>query len=138
MTHPEFGSCIAACLECADACDDASAACLRADSVQVMARRVELDNLLAATRALSALSSAAIDCAQVCRLAASYMARGSEWSRRSCSLCAEACDRCAAECERYSMAYSRLCAQACRRCARECRVVAKRTAASPAREAVPA
>ena len=51
-----------------------------------------------------------MDCVEVCRLAAAYMARGSDFTADVCEACALVCDACAQEC-----------AKACRRCAEECR-----------------
>jgi hypothetical protein len=62
-----------------------------------------------------------IDCAQICRLAAGYMARGSEFAGTICQACAEICDACADECAKYQVGHCQECAQACRRCADECR-----------------
>lgn len=63
-----------------------------------------------------------IDCAQVCEVAASAMARASESAKAYCDLCARICDQCAEECERHTaMGHCKECAQACRRCAQECR-----------------
>ena len=62
-----------------------------------------------------------MDCAQICRLAAAYMSRGSELSATICEVCAEVCDACAEECEKHDMEHCRQCAQACRRSAEECR-----------------
>jgi hypothetical protein len=110
MAHQQYASCIEACNDCADACDHCAAACLQEDDVKMMARCIALD----------------MDCAQICRLAASYMSRGSEMAQQICALCADICERCCQEC-----------AAACRRCAQECRSMAGR-ATSSARQAVPA
>lgn len=121
MAHQNYASCIAACNACADACDHCAAACLQEDDVKMMARCIALD----------------MDCAQICRLAASYMARGSELAQRICAVCAEICEACGDECAKHKHAHCQECAAACRRCAQECRAMAGRGAAS-ARQAVPA
>jgi hypothetical protein len=90
------------------ACDQCAAACLSEKDVQQMARCIQLD----------------MDCAQICRLAAGYMARGSEFASDVCNACAEICDTCAEECGKYQMAHCQRCAEACRRCADECRRMA--------------
>jgi hypothetical protein len=59
MAHQQHAECIEACYACADACDHCAVACLAEDDPRIMARCIELD----------------MDCAQVCRLAATYMAR---------------------------------------------------------------
>ena len=108
MPHTEFASCIEACHACAIACDHCAAACLQEPDPKPMARCIALD----------------IDCAQICRLAAAYMARGSELAADVCELCASICDACAKECDKHSMGHCKDCAKACRRCAEECRRMA--------------
>ena len=109
MAHAEFASCIEACNACALECDHCSVACLAEDDPKAMARCIALD----------------MDCAQACRLAVAFMARGSELSGEICAACAEVCEACAEECARHeSMEHCRRCAEACRRCAEECRRMA--------------
>ncbi|HEX6265313.1 MAG TPA: four-helix bundle copper-binding protein [Burkholderiales bacterium] len=108
MPHQQFQSCIDACNDCAVACDHCAASCLNEKDVKAMARCIRLD----------------MDCAALCRLAAGYMARGSELAGMICETCADVCDACAQECEKHSMDHCRECAQACRRCAEECRRMA--------------
>jgi hypothetical protein len=61
-----------------------------------------------------------MDCAQACRLAVAYMARGSEFAADVCDFCASLCDACAQECAKHPMGHCQDCAKACRRCAQEC------------------
>ena len=110
MPHAQYETCIQACNACAAACDHCAASCLREPEPKAMARCIALD----------------IDCAQICRLASSYMSRTSELSAVICAACAEICDTCAAECEKHDMAHCRECAEACRRCADECRRMAQK------------
>lgn len=120
MAHEQFGACIEACYACADECDHCAMACLQERDPKHLARCIALD----------------FDCAQICRLAAAYMARGSEHAGATCGLCADICDRCAEECARHTaMEHCRRCAEACRRCAEECRrmVGQPRRAATEAR-----
>lgn len=105
MSQPQFQSCIDACNECAAACEHCAAACLQEPDVQMMARCIALD----------------IDCAQVCRVAASMMQRGSTQAGELCRVCAEICDACGEECARHAHQHCQQCADACRRCAAECR-----------------
>lgn len=104
MPHEKFQSCIDACYACATACDHCAVSCLEEQDVKSMARCIKLD----------------MDCAQICRLAASYMARGSEFSQTLCRLCAEVCQACAEECGKHQMDHCQRCARACRNCAEEC------------------
>lgn len=104
MTTPDQSSCIQACNACALACEHCAAACLGEHDVAAMAACIRLDR----------------DCADLCRLAAAFMARDSEQTAGLCRLCAQACDACAAECARHAHAHCQQCAQACQRCAEEC------------------
>ena len=101
----QYQSCIDACNACAAACDMCSTACLKEDDVKMMARCIALD----------------MDCAQVCRLAAGFMARSSEFAEALCQLCAQVCQACGDECGKHQVQHCQDCAAACRRCAEECR-----------------
>lgn len=108
MRHEIFQPCIDACNACASACDRCAAACLEEDPSQQLARCIALD----------------LDCAAICRVAAGYLARGSELAGEICAMCALACERCADECLHHEhLSHCRLCADACRKCAAECRLV---------------
>lgn len=108
MNQQQFESCITACNQCAAACDYCAASCLKEQDVKAMARCIALD----------------MDCAELCRSAAAFMARGSEFAESICKACAEICDACAQECAKHKMDHCQRCAQACRRCAEECRSMA--------------
>jgi tetrahydromethanopterin S-methyltransferase subunit C len=109
MSYELFRDCIAACNACADACDHCTAACLGEDAPEYLTRCVVLD----------------VDCAAICRVAAGFMARGSELADAVCVSCALVCERCAEECEQHAhMDHCRVCADACRRCAEQCRRMA--------------
>ncbi len=109
MPHEKFQSCIDACYACATACDHCALSCLDEQDVKSMTQCIKLD----------------LDCAEICRVAASYMARGSQFSRAICRLCAEVCEACANECAKHKMDHCQRCAEACRRCAEECRRMAQ-------------
>jgi hypothetical protein len=113
MAHAQYATCIEACNACAAACDHCAAACLAEENPKPMARCIALD----------------MDCAQVCRMASSYMARDSEFAAAICAMCADVCEACGAECEKHAMDHCRECAAACRRCAEECRRMAEKGAA---------
>ena len=108
MAQLKFQECIDACNACADTCDYCSTACLAEDDVKMMARCIALD----------------IDCAQICRLAAACMARGSEFAAAVCGQCAQICQACGDECAKHQTEHCQQCAQACRRCADACRAMA--------------
>lgn len=103
MQRPaDLQTCIDACNACALACDRCAAACLAEPDPAAMARCIRMD----------------LDCAQLCRLLASLLARDSENATLIAEDCAEVCERCADECERHAhMDHCRACAQACRRAA---------------------
>ena len=91
-------------IKCITACETCATACLQEDNVEMMARCIALD----------------MDCAQICRIAASYMSRGSDFAREICRLCAEVCKACGDECARHQHDHCQECARACRRCEEEC------------------
>jgi hypothetical protein len=108
MANQQFESCIDECDACASACDFCAVACLQEPDPKAMARCIALD----------------MDCAQLCRLAAGYMARGSEFAGFICQACAEICETCGEECGKHQVQHCQDCADACRRCAEECRRMA--------------
>jgi hypothetical protein len=105
MPKEHLSACIYACNLCAHACDYAAAACLNEKNPGWLTRCIALT----------------LDCAAMCRITATYMARDSELTDRVLSLCAEVCEVCAEECERHDFDHCRKCARACRRCAEEFR-----------------
>ena len=103
-----YQACIEACNACADACDRCASACLHEDAPKMMTRCIALD----------------IDCAQLCRVAAGFIARDSEMAPALCGLCADLCDACGEECGKHPMQHCQECAAACRDCAAQCRAMA--------------
>lgn len=92
---------------CAAECNHCATACLDEQDVNMLSRCIKLD----------------IDCADICQLAAAYVARGSEHTQHLLKECADICEACAAECEKHAahgMEHCRICAEACRRCAEAC------------------
>ncbi len=108
MAHEQYKSCIDACYACAAACDHCAASCLAEPDPKPMAECIRLD----------------IDCAEMCRLAAGYMARDSALAATICRACAEVCGACGAGCDQHDHTHCKECAEACRRCAEECRRMA--------------
>ncbi|WP_338124675.1 four-helix bundle copper-binding protein [Pseudomonas coleopterorum] len=64
------------------------------------------------------------DCADMCRLAATLMARQSPLANEFCALCAKACKACADECGNHRADHCQHCAQACHACAQACEAMA--------------
>jgi hypothetical protein len=108
MAHEQYQACIDECYACAAACDHCAVACLSEQDVKMMARCIQLD----------------MDCADICRMAAAYMARGSEFATAICTTCAEICEACGEECAQHKADHCQQCAEACRRCAAACRQMA--------------
>lgn len=108
MAHEKYRACIDACYQCAATCDHCATACLAEDNVKDMARCIALD----------------MDCAQICRTAAAFMARDSEFAKHYCKLCADICDACGDECGKHEHDHCKECAEACKRCAEACRKMA--------------
>lgn len=108
MSHEKFKNCIDACYECASECDHCAVACLKEEDVKMMVKCIELD----------------LYCADICRLAATFMARGERYAKQICALCADICEECGNECASHEMDHCKQCAEACKRCAQECRKMA--------------
>src|SRR3954462_6100684 len=107
--HSPMQEAIDAALACVRACETCATECLEEQGIGALRDCIRLDR----------------DCADVCALSASYMARESRFHPQLCQLCAEICDACAAECERFPhLIHCRECAEACRRCADCCRSMA--------------
>ena len=107
MAHERNETLLTALNKCAAECSHCATACLNEQDVRMLSRCIKLD----------------IDCADICRLTASYVARSSEHANHLLKECAEICEACAQECEKHAahgMEHCRTCAQACRHCAEEC------------------
>ena len=108
MSHKTNESLISALNNCAAVCNHCITACLEEDDVKMLANCIKLD----------------IDCADICTLTATLIARSSEHGRHLLKECVEVCNACADECDKHAqmgMEHCRTCAEACRRCAEECR-----------------
>jgi len=104
MSQATDFACIEACNECAVACNHCAAACLKEHNVEMMSRCIALD----------------MDCAAICQFAAAAIARGSEYAKEICGLCANICEACAEECGKHTAPHCQACATACRACAVAC------------------
>lgn len=111
MISPRYASCIQACSACAIACEVCASSCLREDDVKMMSICIQLDR----------------DCADMCRLAATFMARESPLVDEFCRLCAVTCQACAEECAKHHHNHCQQCAQACQHCVEECEAVSQGT-----------
>lgn len=109
MLTPQEIECLRACNACAAACLQCASACLQEDNPKPMAHCIALD----------------MECADICRLAATSIAWRGAQMQAVCALCAQACETCAAECAKHPMDHCQQCAEACKRCADACRSMAK-------------
>jgi hypothetical protein len=107
MNREDFKRCIEATLACAAACDAASSGGLKESNTHAMEDCVELSK----------------DCAEICRLAVSYMERDSKQVAAMLLACVKACEHCQRECDKYMMNYCAACSAACRKCVVECQAV---------------
>ena len=108
VESPEMQTCIAHCSRCHEVCLKSAAHCLkeRGDEWQLV--------------------TTLLVCAEVCRLSADTMIRGSELHRTLCGACAEVCKRCAHACSAFERdALLRECGEACRACADSCAAMAR-------------
>lgn len=64
------------------------------------------------------------DCADICHLTASFIARNSHLARMMAHICAHICEVCGNECAKFTDHHSQHCAQVCLHCAQECRAFA--------------
>lgn len=104
MFREPYQACIEACKTCAKACDMCVAESRHDPNSQLLSRCKVL----------------CMDCAAMCRLAAGYMARESEFIDLVCQDCAEVCAGCAEECLKHPMDYCQDCAAACHACEDAC------------------
>ena len=102
--------CITACFACQQACETCAGECLSGpDMMEVMSECVRRS----------------VDCADMCGLCGSFLARGSDLFVAVCALCAAACERCAEECQKFDQETFRRTTAACLACAEACRGVAQ-------------
>ncbi|OBR96967.1 MULTISPECIES: four-helix bundle copper-binding protein [Clostridium] len=103
--NAQYQSCIDSCNKCMQLCEECFRMCLSEPDVK--AREHCIVDL--------------VDCAEICRTAATTMARRGYHVNDICNLCATTCDECASECSKFNDEHCRMCADACRQCADECR-----------------
>ena len=89
--------CIAACELCADACLDEA-------DIKMQVACIRLDR----------------DCADICRLTAAFIARGSDHAQHVLKECMEICRKCHDECAKHTNDHCKKCAEACKACLEAC------------------
>ena len=104
--HTENQRLLDALNACLAACEHCATAFLKEQDVKMMVRCIQLDR----------------DCADLCALAARFVARGSAHVKPLLTLCAEICKACGDECAQHThVRHCQECADACRRCEQACR-----------------
>ncbi len=105
MSHEKNRELIQILNECAAECRHCATACTEEKDANMLARCIKLNT----------------DCAEICSLVISFLARGSEHSEHLLKECADICTDCANECGKHThMGHCVSCAEICRRCARAC------------------
>ncbi|MFC6998221.1 four-helix bundle copper-binding protein [Rufibacter roseus] len=99
---------IDALINCYLSCEHCASACLEEDNVKMMAACIKLDR----------------DCADICKLTATFLARGSEHGKHLLQECIELCQKCGDECAKHEADHCKQCAEACYRCVEACRSLA--------------
>jgi hypothetical protein len=103
----EKESIIEALWKCATACENCASECLGEDDFLMMRDCIRLDR----------------DCADVCRLTATLIARNSPHGKHLVKECIEVCERCAEECGQHDNDHCQACARACTECVEACRTL---------------
>lgn len=97
-------TCISACSHCHQTCLQAAMNhCLESGGKHVEAEHFRL----------------MMNCAEMCQTSLHFMLSGSQFSKQTCTICAEICDACAESCEQLDGMED--CVTACRECAETCR-----------------
>ena len=105
MAHEKNQGMLSALSNCVAECNHCAMACLEEKDIKMLAQCIKMN----------------IDCADICQLTASLVARGSDHGHHLMNECAEVCEACAQECEKHShMDHCRKCAEVCRTCAEAC------------------
>src|ERR1051325_3791013 len=93
----ELNVCVAECNHCFNAC-------LNEKDITMLSRCIKLNR----------------ECADICQITVSILARGSEHAQLFLKLCATMCSLCAEECIRHSHEHCQICANTCKKCANAC------------------
>jgi hypothetical protein len=113
--HGHFVKCAKACADCQVQCDSCFQHCAGLVTQGEKAHAVTMRSC--------------VDCAEVCKAAASLSGRQSPYAASVCEACAKVCDQCATECEKFpNDKHMADCATSCRNCAKECREMVKHAA----------
>ena len=106
MNDEAMNQCMKNCNECSEICMKTIMHCLQKGGDHASPEHIRL----------------MMDCAEICKMSASFMARGSDHAGRIAEICAEICEKCAESCEAMADdSEMARCADICRQCAESCR-----------------
>lgn len=107
MHENQWNPSITALHDCAVSCEVCAQDCMREKNIHSLVNCIR----------------ASLDCANVCRVTAAFLARTSDSTKTLCRACAEVCAHCARICEVHDLNYCQACARACRRAQEECEAI---------------
>ena len=106
QSSPQMEACLVNCTACVSVCEKTIAHCLQ----------------LGGAHAASAHIGLLLDCVDICRTSAAFLARSSSLHGKTCDVCAEVCQRCADSCSAMGNdAQMKACAAACLACVSSCK-----------------
>ena len=110
MPSQETLDCMKLCGECANMCSQCGVHCLHMGGQHASPEHQGIMR----------------DCAEICCVAASFLARNSHHAPHICKECAEICSECAESCEKLAKGDGIMtqCAELCRKCAKACEKMA--------------
>lgn len=103
-SRPAYQDVLDALARCTAACEHCATACLDEADIKVMVPCIRLDR----------------DCADICRLTAAFIARGSDHASHVLRECIEICHKCYDECVQHPHVHCKECAAACKACLEAC------------------
>jgi hypothetical protein len=106
----QMASCVDDCIKCYRKCEETLAYCLQQGGKHADPEHIKL----------------MMECAEICRLSASSMMRGTTQSRAISTACAEVCRACAKSCDAFGDDEKmKECAATCFKCADSCESMSK-------------
>ena len=91
-------------MKCITACENCATKCLSEENVNQMEKCIRTDR----------------DCADICRITATFVARESQYMQKMLKQCIELCKDCEKECRKHDHDHCQKCADACRECVQAC------------------
>lgn len=110
LQNNSLEECIDNCLGCYETCLKTAMYCLRAGGKHAAPEHIRL----------------LLDCAEICKVSADFMIRGSELHKEVCGVCADICKKCADDCSSFEDdTEMQSCADICRLCEQSCTEMSK-------------